>query len=357
MGLDFNLVKQRIAEKTKKGNGSFEKTDFKKIFWKPQEGDQTIRIVPAIWNRDYPIKNVFFHDNGIFKKTIYTLGNWGEKDPVIEFRKKLYAGDDDDKDFAKKIKLKQRFFVPVIVRGEESKGVRLWEFGSQTEQKLLAILGKQKLGDITDVVEGRDLEIEGYTEVMQQGKKQIEYVAVNILPDSVKSELSEDSNLVEKWLKEQKDPLEIYKKYTYKEIADMFNKWLNPEEETEPQTPAEEVEEQQPKPVNKKPVAKPKFQPEPREEDEDDAVETPDENSEEEGVPFVADEENETSDEEEEAEVVVKKPVVKKTSPVTKSVVKKPVSEPEVKTETVKSNTKTKVSAADKFKKIFGDDE
>jgi len=341
MALDMSIVKQRLEQKTQKGNGNtFEKTDWSKIFFKPKEGEQIIRIVPAKWNRDYPIKNVFFHDNNIFKRTVYALKNWGEKDPVEQFRKGLYedakSGSEtalESENLAKKIKIKERFFMPVIVRGQEDKGVLLWEFGSQTETKILALLGKKKLGDITDVMEGRDLEVEGVKATMQQGAKNINYIEVNILPDSVTSPLSEDANLVKKWLDDQKDPLEVHKKYTFAEIKEMFAKYLDPEAAEAEKQPAPA-----PKPTS---AAVKKFAPAPPEpeDDEDDVTDlVPDQ-------PFEEDPEEE--------ELPPPPPPVKKAAP------KAPAKAPTVKSEVKvapKAPSKA-VSVADKFSAVFDDDE
>jgi hypothetical protein len=53
-----------------------------------------------------------------------------------------------------------RVFAPVIVRGEEEKGVRLWEFGKEVYQSLLSLAADEEVGDFTDIMEGRDMKIE-----------------------------------------------------------------------------------------------------------------------------------------------------------------------------------------------------
>ena len=56
---------------------------------------------------------------------------WGEKDPIALFAKKLREEySKENYLLAKKLDAKTRIFAPVIVRGEEDKGVRLWQFGS-----------------------------------------------------------------------------------------------------------------------------------------------------------------------------------------------------------------------------------
>ena len=41
------------------------------------------------------------------------------------------TSDKENWSLAKKIEPKMRVFVPVIVKGEEDKGVRMWQFGKE----------------------------------------------------------------------------------------------------------------------------------------------------------------------------------------------------------------------------------
>ena len=48
---------------------------------------------------------------------------------------------------------KQRFFSPVLVRGEEQEGIRVWGYGKMAYEKLLTIVLDPDYGDITDPME------------------------------------------------------------------------------------------------------------------------------------------------------------------------------------------------------------
>ena len=60
---------------------------------------------------------------------------------------------------AKSLSARQRFFSPVLVRGEEEKGVRIWGYGKQVYEKLLNLVLNPEYGDITDPETGTDLVI------------------------------------------------------------------------------------------------------------------------------------------------------------------------------------------------------
>ena len=86
--------------------------------------------------------------------------NFGEECPVCNFATKLWnEGTEDSKKMAKGLFAKQRFFSPVLVRGEEAEGVRVWGYGKQAYEKLLTIVLDPDYGDITDPEEGNDLKI------------------------------------------------------------------------------------------------------------------------------------------------------------------------------------------------------
>jgi hypothetical protein len=122
-----------------------------------------------------------------------------------------------------------RVFAPVVVRGEEDKGVRLWEFGKEVYMELLAILEDEDVGDFTDPVEGRDLTIDtvGPDQSGRAYNKTSVRVRTKITP------LSTDASEVKEWLQTQPEPLTIFKKYPYEEMKEALLQWLNPSDEVE----------------------------------------------------------------------------------------------------------------------------
>jgi hypothetical protein len=237
----IDLIKQRLQQLQTKNSGNSSQVDYSTIFWKPKMGTQVVRIVPRKENRDFPFVEVSFHKYDVFKKSVYCLESFGEQDPVKQFIKELYAeGSTDAKDLAKKIAPRTKYFAQVVVRGEEEQGVRLWEFNKTTYEKLLSIMANEDFGDITDITEGTDLTIEGYKDKVKVGKKEVEYIAVNVTPKRKMSPLASNSTQAQSYLEEQKDILSVYKKFSYDEIKEMLKNYLQPKEEG---TPSEEQEE------------------------------------------------------------------------------------------------------------------
>ena len=229
--MDINAIKQRLnALQSTNNTGKKEKIDYSKVYWKPkEEGKYQIRIVPSKLDPQNPFKEVFVH-YVISKFPIFALTNWGEKDPVVEFVSQLRKTNDKENwSLAKKIEPKMRVYAPVIVRGEEEKGVRLWEFGKEIYMQLLGIADDEDYGDFTDVSEGRDFTVEAIKGDIggRQGLKS----SIRIKPKT--TPLSTDAAQVESFLNEQPNILEIQRKRTYDDLKEVLQNWLSPEEPEE----------------------------------------------------------------------------------------------------------------------------
>ena len=69
------------------------------------------------------------------------------------------SGDKENWRLAKKLDAKTRIFAPVIVRGQEDEGVKLWQFGKEVYQDFLNMASDEEIGDYTDIVGGRDIKL------------------------------------------------------------------------------------------------------------------------------------------------------------------------------------------------------
>jgi hypothetical protein len=238
--MDLALLKQKLGNLNapkNSGGKTYEKIDYTKVFWKPQVGNYTIRIVPAKSNKQNPFKEVYFH-YGFAKGPVLALNNFGEADPIMEFAAKLRQSKDRDNwALAKKLDPKMRVFVPVIVRGEEHLGVRLWEFGKEVYKSLLGFAADEDYGDFTDIQDGFDFKIDA-VQAEVAGRK---VVSCTLRPRPKSSPISEDANQVNKWLEEQPDIMTINRKREYNDIKELLAKWLNPDAEEEQAAPAAPV--------------------------------------------------------------------------------------------------------------------
>ena len=244
--MDINAIKQRLnALQSTNNTGKKEKIDYSKVYWKPkEEGKYQIRIVPSKLNPKNPFQEVFVH-YGFSKFPIYALTNWGEKDPIVEFAAQLRKTNDKENwSLAKKLDPKMRVFAPVIVRGEEEKGVRLWEFGKEIYMQLLGIAEDEDYGDYTDINEGRDFTVDVVKGDVggRQGLKS----SIRIKPKT--SPIVSDASLIKTLLNEQPTLLEIQRKMNFDDLKEVLQNWLTPEDAAE-----EVVDEDSPEELNDTP--------------------------------------------------------------------------------------------------------
>jgi len=207
--MDLSLIKNKLNALQTSGQKK-EKVDYSLTQWKPRaEGKYQIRIVPSKFDKNNPFKEVHLH-YGLSKFPIYALTNWGEKDPIVEFAKQLRGTNDRTNwQLAKKLDPKMRIFAPVIVRGEEDKGVRLWEFGKETYMQLLALAEDEDYGDFTDINEGFDFTLEAV--MGDVGGRQA--LKSSIRPKRKTSTLSDDASQIEYWLDNQPNILDMQEKF------------------------------------------------------------------------------------------------------------------------------------------------
>ena len=227
--MDLNKIKSRLdnlnqASKPKQT----EKKDYTLVYWKPKaEGKYQIRFVPSKINKDNPFQEIFMH-YGVGKYPIVALTNWGEDDPIVEFSKKLRKSSESENwRLAKQLDPKMRVFAPVIVRGEEDKGVRLFEFSKTIYMELLSIADDEDYGDFTDVAEGFDFVVNASKVQDRPG------FALSLRPKPKQTPLSEDASQITTWLENQPILLEERYKYTYDKLKEELQNFISGGEEKE----------------------------------------------------------------------------------------------------------------------------
>ena len=193
--------------------------------WKPEPGKQQIRIVPYQYNKENPFQELYFHYD-LGKKNFLSPITHGNPDPVVEFAEKLKSsGNSDEWKLGKKLEPKMRCYVPIIVRGKESEGVKFWGFGKTVYTELLGFIADPDYGDLTDPMNGRDIVIEFTPAENGAFPKTVLRIKPNTTP------LTADRNIAEKIAQQQPNLSEIFKEPTYDELTQALEQWLNPSED------------------------------------------------------------------------------------------------------------------------------
>jgi hypothetical protein len=225
MSLNIAALKAKLGQFNRQG----ERSD---ALWKPTEGKTVVRIVPWKDNKENPFVELYFHYLG--NKTYLSPTSHGNRDPIMEFAEELAAeGTKDAYAQARPFRAKLRTFVPVIVRGEEDKGVRFMSFGKTVYTELLSIIADPDYGDITDVKSGRDIVVE----YVPQEKSDTSFAKTMVRPKPNQTPLHADADTVQKYLTEQPDIRTLFKEPTYEELKVALERYLDPSTPSAP-TPA-----------------------------------------------------------------------------------------------------------------------
>ncbi len=220
MGINLAKMKEKLNALENKGKGN-------SVFWRPEDGEQVLRIVPTA-DGD-PFKEYWFHYNlGKNAGFLSPKKNFGEEDPLNDFVRQLYKdGSDESIKMAKNLSARQRFFAPVVVRGEEDKGVRLWGFGKTAYKELLNLVLNPEYGDITDVNEGLVLPI-------QYGKPPgAQFPPTSIIPRRRPSPLAETEETISAYLSGVPDFDEVFERKTPEQVQVMLDEFLLGESDAE----------------------------------------------------------------------------------------------------------------------------
>lgn len=153
MSIDIKKMKAKLAALQNKGGS-------KTTFWSPKEGQSySLRIVPT--PDGDPFKEYWFHyELGTQGGFLCPKKNFGDSCPACDFASKLFKEKDEESaKMAKKFLPRQRFFSPIVVRGEEKEGIKIWGYGKLAYQDLINLVLNPDYGDITDAEKGTDLTV------------------------------------------------------------------------------------------------------------------------------------------------------------------------------------------------------
>ena len=168
MGINMELMRRKLAtlRGENKGNGN-------SVFFRPDDGDTDIRIVPA--PDGDPLREMFFHYNvGSHQGGIMCpKRNFGERCPICDFASSVWReaadnNDEESKKLAKSLFVRTRYFSPVVVRGREEEGIKVYGYGKTAYELLLGYILDPEYGDVTDINEGTDITLT-YTKPTKPG--------------------------------------------------------------------------------------------------------------------------------------------------------------------------------------------
>lgn len=216
MAVDFEAIRRKLNQLSGQGNK-------RNVMWRPQEGeDVTVRLLSFPNNDDgLPFAERWFYYNIGNNPGLLAPYQFGKPDPIQDLINKLRdEGTKESYELAKKLYPKPRYYAPVVVRGEEDRGVRVWSFGKTVYQSLLNIMLDEDYGDITDVMEGRDVK------VMCTKAPGRMWATTEVRPRGKTSRLSETASQVKEWTSGIPDIEDLYSLKSEGELEKIINDWL-----------------------------------------------------------------------------------------------------------------------------------
>ena len=224
MPINFSAIQEDINRLNKKISKDSTKND--DLFWKPEK-EHIIRIVPYPHDATDSLRRVYFH-YGLSEKPIVSPVTYGMDDPIMQWAKKLQAeGNKDSWIRGKKLEPKLRVYAPILVRGEESKGVRFYGFTEAVYATLAKFLNSGDYGDISDLTNGNDIYVE-YHKKHGDG-----YPSTTIMIKPNKSAAFSDNQVGAKALSEVPKLEDIFKAPPKEELIKILENYLYPKPNTD----------------------------------------------------------------------------------------------------------------------------
>ncbi len=221
MGINMELMRRKLAtlRGENKGNGN-------SVFFRPDDGDTDIRIVPA--PDGDPLKEMFFHYNvGNHQGGIMCpKRNFGERCPICDFASSVWReaadnNDEESKKLAKSLFVRTRYFSPVVVRGREDEGIKVYGYGKTAYELLLGYILDPEYGDVTDINEGTDITLT-YTKPTKPGA----FPQTNLKMRRNTSPLLEDVDAISPLLDRMPDFDSLFERLTPEQIDAILDEQL-----------------------------------------------------------------------------------------------------------------------------------
>ena len=222
MAINFDALRKKLGQLS--GNNSRRNT-----MWRPQEGEESVVRLMAFPDQDdgLPFAERWFYYNIGNNPGLLAPYQFGNPDPIQELITKLRdEGTKESYELCKKLYPKARYYAPVIVRGEEAKGVRIWSFGKTVYQSLLNVMLDEDYGDITDPTEGRDVKV-----ICTKAPGRM-WATTEVRPRGKQTPLSSDTKEAANWVESIPNLEDMYEAKSYDALTKIINDWLEGDDAT-----------------------------------------------------------------------------------------------------------------------------
>lgn len=214
MAINLDAIRKKVAQLSgQRGTSNIQ-------FWKADVGEYKVRLVPSKYcDENSPILERYLYY--FTKPALLAPYQFGKVDPVQEMVRSIYNDKNGNREIAKQLRAKMRAYAPIIVRGQEEKGVQVWSFGKQVYQRLLGFFIDEDYGNILDPNEGFDLKV---TITKTPGK---DFNDTTVDCKGRPSQLSSDSDQAQKWIDSVPNIDDMWTQPSTEELERALTNFLN----------------------------------------------------------------------------------------------------------------------------------
>jgi len=186
MSYNLDSIKRKIADLSGGRNPGKKGTQRPKLNWfKPSllpDGSLNtyeIRFLPYADKNGQPFEEVSFYDNKELTEMRFVApAQYGMEDPIFDLINELRKENTKETwRLMGTLRPKERFYAPLLVRGEEEKGVQIWELNSKILKDIYSVLAHPDYAEenMMDADNGFDFTLT----VTDSGKKFNQYTIKN----------------------------------------------------------------------------------------------------------------------------------------------------------------------------------
>jgi hypothetical protein len=166
-GYDLNKIRDKMNKMSNAGkkSGSGEQKERAKLtWWKPIIGATDIRFLPYDDGNGAPFQEVsYYTSKKLSENRVVAPFQWGQKDAIQDLLVKLRKNRADNETWKlmNQLKARESYYAPIVVRGQEEKGVQIWEMSQKVLNQIYAKLSSPDFADeyLFDPKEGYDFTI------------------------------------------------------------------------------------------------------------------------------------------------------------------------------------------------------
>lgn len=189
MSYNLKAIQDRLFEmqnggKPRSGASAKKESGPKLPFWKPENGDNFVRFLPYLDRSGQPFHQVAYYTSPLLIGSGYRQVapyQFGEDDPIHDYHAMLSQSRQppDVYKIMLQLRTKDSYYAPILVRGQEDKGVQVWELSAARVQQIYAVLAHPDYIDeeLFHPETGRDFMVS----VSDSDKVFMEHVVKNVL--------------------------------------------------------------------------------------------------------------------------------------------------------------------------------